>query len=211
MRSRSGSRWEIAWDSHSCEPPARKRMPNASRTLCRRSHLHRSSESRSALEQEAAAHRLKLEKELEKAQTLLDRARSQVVELQMARGVAQEKVRRPGARRTESAMQTDPTHDEAVKRELHDQLNEREQSWEEMRRRMEDAEEKLGKVAPRKARLLALHAELFDGQRAPRTQVFCMRPVIDGPRSWCLPFLAAACAEADRELADTQPSKEGWL
>ena len=100
--------------------------------------------------EDSTSTRLKLEKELEQAQKILERSRNQVVDLQMMRRKEAERrqgsQRLPGARKADSQTQTDSTHDEAVRRELHKQLHAKDQLANELRKNLHDAEEQLGKV-----------------------------------------------------------------
>jgi hypothetical protein len=88
-----------------------------------------------------------LEAELRQGQGLLERAREQIVELQMNRAKRDSRLERlPGARMNESHTQTDPTHEEAVKRELHKTIHTRDVTILDLTKQLAATEEKLGKL-----------------------------------------------------------------
>ena len=97
---------------------------------------------------QADAQRVALEGELEQAKKLLERARTQVVSLQMGQfgKLARASQRLPGARRCEVNTQTDPMHDEAVKRDLHEQIHAREVALADMTKKLEAANTRLGQL-----------------------------------------------------------------
>ena len=114
----------------------------------------------------ADAQRAALEAELAHTQALLKRARAQVVDLSIGSYRQQMKsMRMPGARKTEALTQTDPSHDEAIKHNLHQQINEKQEELDAMAKRLEEAERKLpAPLGPPPTLKATMKAAMFAGK-----------------------------------------------
>lgn len=96
-------------------------------------------------QQELLEQRNELEGELATAQRLLEKSRDQIMELQLGKAIKGDRLERlPGARLTETAVQTEPMYEDAVKRELHTQLHAQHEALEETQRKLEVSNEALG-------------------------------------------------------------------